>query len=107
MADKTTSIRTFELDVAITGVLDVPFDDWPANIQDGILQALEVVARREEIPLTIVYAKYHTDPDKVEGEPGYHYLHVVASEVVMADERTIDPKRIIGELPEDIRRLLN
>lgn len=105
--DKTTSIRTFELDVSVSGKLDVPFEDWPANIQDGILEALEKIAQREQIPLNIVHAKYMVDHDKAEDEPGRHYLHVIASEIVMADERTIDPKRIIGELPDDIKRLLN
>lgn len=109
MADieQTSGIRTFELDVSISGKLDVPFDDWPSNIQDGIMEALERLAKREELPLKIVHAQYMVDHDKAEDEPGRHYLHVVASEIVMADARTIDPARIIGELPDDIKQLLN
>lgn len=107
MADKTTQIRTFELDVPVSGALDVPFEDWPANIQDGIWTALDRLAEREQLPLQIVYAKYMTDPDTPPEAPGHHYLHVVASEVVMADERTLTPGRVIRELPEEIRGLLN
>lgn len=107
MTDRTTQIRTFELDVAISAPLDVPFDDWPANIQDGIWKAMEAIAERERLPLKIVHAAYAKDVDLHEDAPGYHYLHVIASEVVMADERTLEPGRVIRELPEDIRGLLN
>lgn len=106
-ADKNTGIRTFEIDVSISGPLDLPFEDWPANIQDGVLAALERKSIEEQLPLKIVWAKYMVDHDKQEDEPGRHYLHVVASEVVMADARTIDPKRIVRELPTDIKGLLN
>jgi hypothetical protein len=107
VAGKSTGIRMFELDVSISGPLDVPFEDWPANVQDGILQALERKSKEVQLPLKIVHAKYMTDPDLPKDAPGYHYLHVVASEVVMADERTIDPERVVQELPDDIKRLLN
>jgi len=106
-ADKTTGIRTFELDVPVSGALDVPFEDWPANIQDGIWAALEKLAEHEQLPLKIVHAKYMKDVDLPEEAPGHHYLHIIASEVVMADERTLTPGRVIRELPEDIRGLLN
>lgn len=105
--DKTTQIRTFELEVPISGAMDVPFEDWPAYVQDAIWRALERIAEQEQLPLKIVYARYLTDEDLPKDAPGHHYLHVVASEVVMADERTLDPGRVIRELPEDIRRLLN
>lgn len=107
MAGTSTGIRTFEVDVSISGPLDVPFEDWPAKVQDVILAAMERKSAEEQIPLKIVHAKYMVDHDKQKDEPGRHYLHVIASEVVMADARTIDPKRIIGELPDDIKRLLN
>lgn len=106
-ANKTTQIRTFELVVNVSGKLDVPFGDWPANIQDGIWKALEDIAHREQLPLKIVHAEYKVDHDVPEEAPGRHYLHVIASEIVMADERTLDPGRVIRELPEEIRGLLN
>lgn len=107
MGDRTTSIKTFEAVVPISGKLDVPFDDWPNNIKDGIWQALDSMAHQLQMPLQIVYAEYKTDPDVPEEAPGHHYLHLAVSEVVMADERTIDQNRVIRELPEEIRGLLN
>ncbi len=107
VVDKTTDIRTFEGAFPISGKLDVPFADWPSNIQDGIWEALDALASKVELPLQVVYAEYRTDPDVPEEAPGRHYLHVVVSEVVMADERTIDRNRVIRELPEEIRGLLN
>lgn len=104
---KSTGIRTFELDVSISGPLSVPFDDWPANIKDGIYAAMERLAAQVQLPLQMVYAEYKIDHDKQEDEPGRHFLHVIVSEIVIADERTLNPDSIIRELPEDIRRLMN
>ena len=106
-AEKTTQIRAFELDVPVSGALDIPFDDWPANVSDGIWQALDRLAEREQLPLKIVHACYVRDPDLPEEAPGHHALHIIASEVVMADDRTLEPGRVIRELPEEIRGLLN
>lgn len=103
----TGEVKTFELTVPISGALDVPFEDWPAEIQDGLYAALERLSHQEQLPLAIVHAQYGRDYDLSPNQVGYHYLHVIASEVVAADVRNIDPRRIIGELPEDIRRLLN
>lgn len=104
---KTTGIRTFEVDVPISAPLEGELNDWPANIQDGIYAALERIAEREQLPLAIVHSRCDVDHDVAEGAPGRYYLHVVASEVVMADERALTPGRVMKELPEDIRRLLN
>lgn len=87
-------IRTWELDVPVSGVLDVPFDDWPANIKETILEAVDALSEREELPLAIVHAKYMTDPDLQPFAPGHHYLHVIVSEIVTADERTLAPGRV-------------
>lgn len=107
MAGSTTDIRTFEATVPISGKLDVPFDDWPNNIKDGIWHVLDQLAHHVQLPLKIVYAEYKSDPDLPVEAPGHHYLHIIVSEVVMADERTIDRNRVIRELPEEIRGLLN
>lgn len=74
--------RIFEADIPISGPLDVPFGDMPAQVQDTILAALERTAERAKCPIAIVGCRYKTDPDKTPDQPGYHYLHVVASEVV-------------------------
>lgn len=107
MPTLSRQLRTFELVVNVSGAMDVPFDDWPSSIKEPILEALEKVSEREQMPLSIVHAKYDSDPDLEEGQIGKHYLHVIASEVVMADARTLDPARLIGELPAEIREKLN
>lgn len=102
-----TGIKTFECVVPVSGVLDVPFDDWPANIQDGFYAAAERLSEEHEVPVAIVYAEYKTDIDLPPEAPGYHYLHVILSEVVVADQRTLEPGRVLNEMPDDIKRLLN
>jgi len=107
VADKTTSIRTFEIDVPVSAPLEGELTDWPANIQDPIYEAFELLAQKEQLPLAIVHSRCGVDHDVAEGAPGRFFLHVVASEVVMADERTLTPGRVMRELPEEIRNLLN
>lgn len=104
---KTQGIRTFEMTVVISGKLDLPYDEWPDVVKDRIEEALELRSQIEKIPLTVVYGEYKEDYDLDEDAPGRHYLHVIASEIVMADERTIDPRRIMSEVPDEIKRLLN
>lgn len=104
---QTTGIRTFEVVVSVTSFMQGKIDDWPSNVQDHVYGALERKSREEGIPLVIVYSESKVDPDVPEGMAGRFYIHVIASEVVVADERTLTPGRVIGELPEDIRRLLN
>lgn len=106
--DETRShVKTFELVVPISGVLDVPMDDWPPVIQDGIHEALERLGQQEQLPLAIVHAEYKTDPDIAMDAPGHHYLHVIASEVIAADSRDLSPGRLQAEMPDDIKNLLN
>lgn len=100
-------IRTFELVVSIDGVLDVPMSDWPANVTDRVDEALEDLSAKLELPVAIVSGEYKVDPDIAVGAPGRHYLHVIASEVIAADERDISPERLKAEMPDDIKRLLN
>lgn len=83
-------IRTFELLLGLTGwpstVTDngmCKMDDLPANLQDAVLEGLERKSIAEGLPLAIVLVRVDIDHDKREDEPGYYYLHVVASEVVV------------------------
>ena len=105
--EQRTSLKTFELVVPISGVLDVPYADWPPIITDGIEEALERLGQQEQMPLAIVQAQYKTDPDYAVDAPGHHYLHVIASEIIAADERDLSPGRVIRQLPDDIKDLLN
>lgn len=92
----STGIRTFEIVQYISGPLEGTFDDWPARIQDVVYAALERKSKEVELPLKIVGSYCGIDHDaEAEGRPDKKfYLHIVASEIVMADDRTIDPRRL-------------
>lgn len=92
-----TGIRTFEIVQYISGPLEGELSDWPANIQDAVYEALELKSKQEDLPLAIVASRCDIDHDaETEGRPHQKFfLHIVASEIVMADERTIDPRRLI------------
>ena len=85
------SIRTFDLIVPVSGYLEGTLDDWPAVIQDGVYMALERKAHEIELPLVIIASRGGVDEDKQDHEPGRFYVRIVASEVVMADVRTLKP----------------
>lgn len=104
---KTTAIRTFEIVADVSGMLEGDINDWPANIQDVVFAALERKAQAEQLPLIIVASRCAEDPDVPAGTDGHFYLHIIASEVVMADQRTVSRERIMAELPDDIKKLLN
>lgn len=89
-------IRTFEILQYISAPLEGELADWPANIQDAVYAALERKSKDVELPLAIVASRCDIDHDaEAEGRPHQKFfLHIVASEVVMADERTIDRRRL-------------
>lgn len=89
-------IRTFEIVQYISGPLRGELADWPANVQDAVYAALERKAAEVELPLAIVASRCDIDHDaEADGRPHQKFfLHIVASEVVMADERTIDFRRL-------------
>lgn len=89
-----TGIRQFELVVHVSGWLEGTLEDWPAQIQDIVYGAIERKSKEVELPLAIVFSKCDHDPDLPVGHPHKFWLHVIASEVVMADQRTIDPRRL-------------
>ena len=95
------------MDVTITRPLLGTLNDWPANIQDTIFAAMERLSQREQIPLAVIMSRCDVDESYAEGVPGRYFLHVILSEVVVADERSFNTKRIMSELPDDIKRLLN
>lgn len=88
-------IREFEILVYVTGWLEGTLSDWPANVQDVVAEALERKSKEVELPLAIVYSKCDHDPDIEDiAHPRKFWLHIVASEVVVADRRTIDKRRL-------------
>lgn len=91
----STGIRQFEIVVHVNGWLEGELKDWPANIQDAVYAALEKKAKDVELPLAIVFSKCDHDPTISDtSDPRKFWLHIIASEVVMADDRTIDPRRL-------------
>lgn len=90
-----TGLRTFEIVQYVDGYIEGTFNDWPANIQDAIFAALEWKSKQVGLPLAIVSSKCDHDPDIDDtAHPRKFWLHIVASEVVMADDRTIEPWRL-------------
>lgn len=72
---KMKAPRQFEAVVHVSGPLEGGFDDWPANIQDGIYRALEKKSKEVKLPLIIVNAVYEYDSV----EYG-HYIRITAWE---------------------------
>lgn len=90
----STGIRTFEIVQYVSGWLEGKLEDWPAQIQDAVAAALETKSNEVELPLSIVFSKCDHDPDLPDDHPRKFWIHIVASEIVMADKRTIDPRRL-------------
>lgn len=86
---RSPKLRTFELFVRTTSPLEGGLDDWPANVQDKIFEALEKKAKEVMLPLAIVYSGADTDFD---GNP---CAHVIASEVVAGKEDLQGPVTVM------------
>lgn len=70
---KRTRYRTAELVVNVSAVMPGQIEDWPANIQDGIYEALmRHSIRTKKSDWTIVHS--YSDKDLDEGP----YVHVIA-----------------------------
>lgn len=80
-----TKIKVFDLTVDVSGPLEGKFADWPANIQDGIMQALEAKAHQVGLPLVMVDSACCIDYGETKDKDKF-YIHVVASEVVARDD---------------------
>lgn len=94
---KHTGIRTFEIVQYVTGYLgEGDIDTWPAQIQDQVMAALEKKAKEVELPLAIIHSLCAVEPADDEGEPEKFYVRVVASEVVVADERLVKNRIVRG-----------
>lgn len=97
---KATGIRTFQLLADVTAYLEGELADWPANIQDRILEALERKAKEVELPLMIVYSACGKDEF---ADTDKFFVYVVASEIVVADDRFFqDEKAKLKHIIADI-----
>lgn len=99
-----SGIRIFEMIQNVTGYIEGELSDWPAQLQDPIYEAVERKAKEVELPLTIVYSRCHIDyGDAQDGTDDKFYIHVIASEIVVADEREIN-KMAIEKAVRDITK---
>lgn len=110
LIQQATGIKTYEVVVYVSGYLEGELADWPANIQDRLLEALERKAQEVEHPLTIVHSRCDVDYGETSKDDKF-YLHVIASEIVVADGRHLrDEKEKIKQVIADIiagRKTLN
>lgn len=98
-----TGIKTYDMVQYVTAPLEGEISDWPANIQDAIYEALEKKAQEVEHPLTIVHSRCDVEPADDDRSVDKLYVHVVASEIVLADERKVNAdKDKIREMIADI-----
>jgi len=74
-------VRTFELKIPVTGWLEGEIKDWPANVQDQIYEALERMAKKVQLPLTITKSFCDTLHD-INGKVDGQQVVVYASEIV-------------------------
>jgi len=88
-----TGIRTFQVVQYVTGPLEGNIDDWPPVIQDKVYAALEAKAQEVQLPLVIIASYCDKDHDSTD-ETKVWFLRIVASEVVAADDRLVNPGRL-------------
>lgn len=107
LQNKTTQIRTFQVVANVSSFLEGEIQDWPANIQDGILAALERKAQEVELPLTVVASYCDLDYATEEGEEDKPFVVVIASEIVAADSRFVQIKsevdQAVAKIMKDLR----
>jgi hypothetical protein len=82
-----TGIKTWELKQYTTGFCEGGINDWPAQIQDQIFEALERLSDRVQLPVAIVQAYFDIDyGDPANGVPDKFFVRVIASEIVASYE---------------------
>lgn len=83
-ATTRNGIRVFDMTVSVDAYPGPTFDEWPSNIQDGVLQVMETASAALELPLAMVDSRADKDIDAPlrDGKEVF-YIHVVFSEVVM------------------------
>lgn len=82
------SVRQFDCVVYVDAYPGPEMEDWPANVQDAVYGALEALAKRISLPVTIVASKCEPDVDYT--GPGERFICiVVAAEIVIVDTRAV------------------
>lgn len=90
-------VRTFEMLAYVSEAPDVPafpakveLDDLPSHMQDQLAAAMEQVSERVGLKLTVVHCVIDEDHDYKEGvTPSKWFMHIVLSEVIVAQETVI------------------
>ncbi len=86
---KPKGIRTWEFIQYVTGYVQCEtLDDLPNQMQDLIMLAVEKLSEKEELPMAVVMVRCDKDIDSADPLRQW-FLHVIVSEIVAADERTI------------------
>lgn len=91
MPSTSTEIRTFEIVQYVSGFMEGELKDWPASVQDAVAAALEKKAHEVELTLVVVGARCDRDYEKADDDPFKYFIEIIASEVVVADSREVDP----------------
>lgn len=96
-----THIRTFEIVQNVTGFLEGSINDWPAQMQDQIFEALDRLAERVQLPVCIVAAYCDVDYGEAQDRSQDRiFVRVIASEIVASYE----PKNKSQELYEMFKK---
>ena len=90
-------VRTFEFVQNVSGYLECEsMDDLSNSMQDAIYAALDRKAHEVGLPLTITGVRCGVDPDPDTPSEKF-YLHIHASEIVVADSRALEAERRLLE----------
>lgn len=80
----TIAPRVFKMTQYVSGFLAGGFDDWPAQIQDPVLAAMDKLSAKHKIPLAIIGAICDKDIDLSTDAKTWYYVHIEVSEIVAA-----------------------
>lgn len=95
-------IKTWEAVQFVNAPLEGEFDDWPNSIKDAVYTAVEALAQKHQLPMKLAGARCDEDIDEPMDSPKRFFVHMIVSEIVVADERTLRP----GRLEATTRKLL-
>lgn len=93
LINQSVGVKTYQLVQYVTGFMEGDINDWPPVIQDKINEALEKKAKEVQHPLVIVFSQCGVEHKYDEEGQDRFYVQVIASEIVVADERTVRKER--------------
>jgi len=85
----TTGIRTWESITYVSGFLEGSLDDWPAQIQDTVLKAVEKLSHEVQLPLAVTHSYCDKDLDSTDPNKVW-FVRIFLSEVVAATDMLSD-----------------